>query len=217
MTVPSQIFMSAGDHAVDLAMQREMYWSMISRCKYYVLNQADTPLNHYGEPDDPISSPLYVADQVYANVAALLADTGQADGTRGYATAEVSYYVVADGTWVVDTGGPLYTLFETPEGYPSSIPIHIKLDPETEELDKYGYDRKRDALLYFSVPILEEVGLSPKVGDRVDFDFTHLGISIVEQFELHEVSPVDFQRQTEYSYTVVAAVDRTQKALTTGS
>jgi len=94
-----------------------------------------------------------------------------------------------------------------------SIPIHIKLNPEEEELNKYGYDRTRDAIAWFSKKILEDIGLSPKVGDRIDFTFqTELGATVVEHFEIHEISLEDFARQIGYAYQVTAAMDRTHKA-----
>lgn len=102
---------------------------------------------------------------------------------------------------------PVYTTVNPP------IPIHIKLDPEVEELNKYGYDRIRDAILWFSSKILRDRSIQPKVGDRVDFVYLdEAGQTVVDHLEIHEISPFDFVRQGAVPYQVNAAADRTQKA-----
>lgn len=87
-----------------------------------------------------------------------------------------------------------------------SIPIHIKLNPEQEYLEKYGYDRQRDAVLWFCQKILRDRGLaSPKNGDIVIFAFEdNSGETVAEYFEIQGSSPVDFQRQTFNSYQISA-------------
>ena len=97
------------------------------------------------------------------------------------------------------------------------MPVQIKLDPEEEELSKYGYDKQREAIIWFCSKILRDRGLSPKVGDRIDFRFNNeLGNEVVEHLIINEISPWDFQRQTTVPYQVTAAANRTHKAIIPG-
>ena len=93
-----------------------------------------------------------------------------------------------------------------------SIPIAIKLDPEEELLDRYGYDRTRDAICWFSRKIMDDLGINPKVGDRINFSYVvDTGSTVVEQLIINEVSPVDFQRQTKVAFNISAACNRTHR------
>lgn len=149
------LFVEDVDRETDEGMVEEMYYSMVQRHPYYVLDQ-EVALNLYGEPE----------------------------------------------------GEPSYRQI-TPD-----IPIQVKIDPEAEELNKYGYDRTRDALLSFSAKILRDSDLMPKVGDRLDYVFKDAnGSEVIEHLELHEVSAADFSRQTLVSYQMTAAADRTHKAM----
>lgn len=103
------------------------------------------------------------------------------------------------------TGDPQYTLV-TP-----AFPIQIKLAPEEELLTRFGYDRKRDAILWFATPILIAVGVKPKVGDRVHFVYyDSQGSTVVEDLILDTVHDWDFSRQTAIPYQVTATAERTQ-------
>ena len=122
-------------------------------------------------------------------------------------TAGTNIYGEPSGDPELAPIGPVYTLIEP------SFPFHIKLDPEAEDLSRYGYDRTRDCLASFSTQILRSINLEPKVGDRFDFVFNSpTGNQVVEHFEIHEISPVDFMRNTLVPATLVAAADRTHKA-----
>ena len=102
---------------------------------------------------------------------------------------------------------PFYTTVDPP------IPIHIKVDPEEEELARYGYDRTREAILWFSRKILTDRCLVPKVGDRVDFIYTvETGITVAEHLIINEISPMEFRAQTGYPFQISAAANRTHKA-----
>jgi len=95
---------------------------------------------------------------------------------------------------------------------PVELPMHIKLDPEEELLNKYGYDRVRDAVVWMSSKILRDLSLNPKVGDRIHFTYVDAaGSTILEQLEIHEASPFDFVRQAKVPYQVTYACDRTHK------
>lgn len=92
------------------------------------------------------------------------------------------------------------------------MPIHIKLDPEEEELIKYGYDRTREVVMWFSRKICYNLEIIPKVGDRVDFTFRNpLGGVVNEHFILNEFSSADYQRQLLDYYSFTAAGNRTHK------
>jgi hypothetical protein len=147
-------FNESVDHTTDLSILEELYYSMIGRHNYYVLDQAGTTLNIYGEPTN---------------------------------------------------AGPVY-------GAAVNFPFHIKLDPEQELLDKYGYSRTREAVCWFNTSILTDLSVTPKVGDRFDFAYTVRGQSVLEHFEILEISPWDFQRQTKVPYQITAAANRTHKA-----
>lgn len=100
-----------------------------------------------------------------------------------------------------------YSLLDPP------IPIFIQLEPEEELLDRYGYDRKREALAWFSSKILRDRGILPKVGDRLECEYSDpLGNTIVEHFIINEISPTEFFRQNRNPLQYAAAIDRTHKA-----
>ena len=87
-----------------------------------------------------------------------------------------------------------------------------KLDPEEEELNRYGYDRTREVIILMSRKILYDNNLQPKVGDRIDFTYRNaLGAVINEHLIINELSPVDFQRQLVDNYSFGAAGNRTHK------
>lgn len=92
------------------------------------------------------------------------------------------------------------------------IPILVKLDPEEEHLDRYGYSRTRDVIMWFSRKIVHDEGINPKVGDRVDFTYrAPNGDVINEHLIINEISPTDFQRQIIDYYMLSVAGDRTHK------
>lgn len=109
-------------------------------------------------------------------------------------------------------------IYGEPSGEPSYtrirplLPIHVKLDPEKAELDKYGYDRDREVLFFFCNKILRDRELKPKVGDRIDFLFTDVnGVTTVEHLIINQCSAEDFSRQQKVPYQMVAAGNRTHK------
>jgi len=92
------------------------------------------------------------------------------------------------------------------------MPMLIKLDPEVEELNKYGYDRTREVVIWFSRKILHDLSVDPKVGDRIDYTYrTAINAVVNEHFIINEISPTDFQRNLIDNYSVVAAGNRTHK------
>lgn len=92
------------------------------------------------------------------------------------------------------------------------LPMLIKLDPEEEELNKYGYDRTREFMIWFSRKICHDLGIVPKVGDRIDMTYRDpVGAIINEHIIINEISPVDFQRQLIDHYSILAAGNRTHK------
>lgn len=92
------------------------------------------------------------------------------------------------------------------------MPMFIKLDPEETILNKYGMDRRREALIWFSRKICHKLEVTPTIGDRVDFTYrTPSGAVINEHLIINEISPWDFQRQLIDHYSFVSAADRTHK------
>lgn len=58
---------------------------------------------------------------------------------------------------------------------PKTLPILVLHDPSKQRLEKYGIDEQRDLMLWYCVPVLDEVGLTPKtmtemIGSLVEFD-----------------------------------------------
>lgn len=92
------------------------------------------------------------------------------------------------------------------------MPMFIKLDPQETLLNKYGIDLRREAVIWFSRKICHDLGIEPKIGDRVDFTFrTAVGGVVNEHLIINEFSPWDFQRQLVDHYGFIAGADRTQK------
>lgn len=107
-------------------------------------------------------------------------------------------------------------LYGDPSGEPVydqtfEIPVQVKLDPEVEDLNKYGYDRTREAILWFSRKIMKDLSITPKVGDRLDYTYrTPTGEVVNEHLIINEISP-EFQRQSTQYYQLFAAANRTHK------
>lgn len=121
-------------------------------------------------------------------------------------------YYVLDRTATLNIYGepenePIYTSVS------HLFPFHIKLKPEEQELTRYGFDRTRDALIHFSSKIQRDRGVLPKIGDRFDFVWLNpLGQTVVDHFEILELSSHDFVRQVKVPYQLFGAASRTQKA-----
>lgn len=131
--------------------------------------------------------------------------------------AEFFWSTIARHTLLVVDQTVDKNIYGEPEAEPvytesDPFPIAIILDPDQETLDKFGYDTKREAIGVFCVPILTELDLEPKVGDRINFTFTDAdGDTTVEQFIVNESSPASFLRQHGYPYQMSVGLDRTQK------
>lgn len=90
------------------------------------------------------------------------------------------------------------------------MPMLVKLDPEETYLDKYGLDRKREAVIWFSRKICKDLNVLPKIGDRIDFTYrTPSGSVVNEHLILTQISPWDFQRQLVDHYNFIAGAERT--------
>lgn len=50
------------------------------------------------------------------------------------------------------------------------VPMRVILNPEKQLLKKFGQDNSRDALVEFSIAVMEELGINPKQGDRFRFN-----------------------------------------------
>lgn len=159
---------------------------MTDRCKV-----ADCIEQLFVDPRDALTDECMVAEMYYSHIARhKLYILDQAAGTDLYGDP-------------VDE--PRYTQIV-------ELPIHIKLDPEQEELNRYGYDRTREVILWFSRKILHDLDIVPKVGDRVDFTYrSPTGSIINEHIIINELSPVDFQRQLIDYYSMSGAGNRTHK------
>lgn len=136
---------------------------------------------------------------------------------------EMYFSMVGRHAWYQLDQEVLLNIYGEPEAEPvyvkviPDIPIQIKLDPEAEELNKYGYDRTREAVIWFCRKILRDRNLSPKDGDRIDFQFkTETGLTVIEHLIINEISPWDFQRQGSQFYQIQAAANRTHKAPVSG-
>lgn len=55
--------------------------------------------------------------------------------------------------------------------WPQLVPFLVKLRPTEKELDRWGIKEKRDAMLVLSIQLCEEIGLTPKIGDRFIYPY----------------------------------------------
>ncbi len=228
MATPALLFVDDVDKATDEGMVEELYWSMIARNDLFILNDSatlETGSDGATSSGGVFSSAgsTFLTNGVGMSVT-LEITSGDDAGTYDVLEVTSENDLVVDGSFSNQPETTLnfkiysLNLYGEPVVEPTytvvspQIPIHIKIDPEAEELEKYGYDRTRDAIIWFSAKILRDAGLSPKVGDRVNFTFTNeAGSTVLEQFEIHEASPVDFARQSKSHYHVGCAADRTHK------
>jgi hypothetical protein len=81
--------------------------------------------------------------------------------------------------FVIDQAGAplnLYGEMDEGQGEPSFtqfgvlVAMRVILEPERQLLKRWGITKPRDALVEHSIAHLEEIGLTPKIGDRFDFN-----------------------------------------------
>ncbi len=235
MTDPAfnQYFAHETDRVFDEKLVEEMYWSSIARNELLILNQGqnlETGSDGVTSSGGTFNSAGSTFETNGVGMSVTLVITSGSDAGSYSVKKVISETSLSiDGSFSNQPEATLdfeirsLNLYGEPVVEPSyvavspQIPIHIKLDPEVEELEKYGYDRKREAIIWFAAKILRDRSISVKVGDRVNFTFVNeIGATVVEQFEIHEISPVDFARQSKNHYHVSAAADRTHKAKRTG-
>lgn len=46
------------------------------------------------------------------------------------------------------------------------VPVMVKLQPTQKELDRWGIQERRDAMIVLSIRVCEDIELTPKIGDR---------------------------------------------------
>jgi len=95
---------------------------------------------------------------------------------------------------------PLNIYGEPAEGYPRSVstyytgvgtvPAYIKLNPEKQILIKYGIDKPRDILIVFCKTLMDASGISPKIGDRIEFKD--------QEYHITSLQPESFIGNTQY-------------------
>lgn len=185
-----QQFSGEVDFELIRRIDREAHWHLFTPRPWWVLDQL-TPgdRNIYGEPklltrctgvDGATSLPAIRTltsagtDFVALGIRTLdnLIITSGADA-GSYSLVQVHQHVLTvDRDWPVGslTGQAFavrgithkYIPFGTP------VPFYVKIDPPKDILSKYGMDTPRDALFVMSIPLVEDLGLNPKIGDRFD-------------------------------------------------
>lgn len=99
---------------------------------------------------------------------------------------------------------------------PVEMPVHVKLNPDQKLLNRYGFDHPQDAIIVFSLKVLETLGINPKdilkgpkIGDRVDF---YIRDSFQMQFELREVREWDFWGNSKAPLHLVCVAQKMTEA-----
>jgi len=185
-----QQFSGEVDFELTRRIDREAHWHLFTPRPWWVLDQL-TPAdrNLYGE--SKLLTRCTGADGVTslpANRTLTSAGTDfQALGVRtldnlllpsgadagSYSLVQVTQHgLKVDRNWPVGSltaqaftvRGPSHKY--TPFGV--HVPFYVKLDPPKDLLSKYGMDTPRDALFVMSIPLLDDLGLVPKIGDRFD-------------------------------------------------
>jgi len=104
---------------------------------------------------------------------------------------------------------------------PVVMPIYVKLSMNEDELNRFGADSPRDALVVFSVAVLIDLGIDysnplqgPKIGDVVDY-ITHdpNGHESREQWRINNTSTWDYWGNTQVPLHIVCTVSRKFEAL----
>lgn len=83
------------------------------------------------------------------------------------------------------------------------VPLNVTLEPEADDLSRFGLDTEADALVTTSIKIAEEMGLFPKIGDRFDFNEW--------QFEIKTVKPGSFFANSKSDTEWLMTADRTHR------
>ena len=148
-------------------------------------------------------------DQLFVDPRDVLTDETMVEEMYYSTFARHPYYVLdqSDG---VDLYGdasaePVYSV-------KVDMPMLVRLDPEEQLLSKYGIDKKRAAIIWFSRKICHDLGVMPKIGDRIDFAYrTAAGSLVNEHLILNAPSAKDFQRQLIDHYSYIAPAERTHR------
>lgn len=114
MPVLTQLYNDVRISNVTKSYDKILFEKTMARYPWYVINQAGKPLNAYGEVEEGLGEPVFLA--------------------------------------------------------PVQVAMRVILEPEKQTLERYGIQNPRDALVEHSLAHLVEIGLTPKIGDRFNFN-----------------------------------------------
>jgi hypothetical protein len=162
----------------------------------WLVNNDQINLNIYGEPGQPITgtdgvtsvaatrrftsaSADFVAAGLIASDIVEIQDPADNQGDNGrYAIATVvsAHILTISQDWPVGSrSGLVFNIHLQKERYtelPQRIPFILKLEPTKKTLDKWGIQEQRDAMVILSTKLCDDVGLTPKIGDRFVHDYS---------------------------------------------
>ena len=114
--------------------------------------------------------------------------------------ARYPYWVLTQGStnqygeMAEGAGEPQFTAFS------QTVCMRVILNPEKQLLKKWGQDNPRDAMVEFSIAINNSIGLTPKQGDRFDYNN--------EQYELEGAGKEAFWGNTKIPVRIVVFADK---------
>lgn len=161
----------------------------------WLINNQSIQLNIYGEPGTSISgtdgatstpslreftslSSNFVSSGVMVgDILEIFTESIKDAENRRYQIDSVqnSTKIVVNRNWPIGSQSNLkfsvILLNERYSEFKQLVPFYCKLQPPVEELNKYGIQEKRDALVIISIEVCDKIGLSPKIGDRFVYQY----------------------------------------------
>lgn len=177
----------------------------------WLVNDSSIELNIYGEPGMPVSgtdgitsipatrrltsalSTFTTSGVAASDILEVAEDTCDYGDNGRYQISSVvdEHTIVISENWPTGslTGLKFFIHFlkERYTEFPQLIPFLVKLDPPQDELDKWGIKETRDALIVMSIELCEQLGITPKIGDR----FIHPYGARDVHYEVKEIKEVD--------------------------
>jgi hypothetical protein len=200
--------------------------------RQWLVHNQGIDVNLYGEPGDPIvgsdgvTSALAVrrltsaaSDFVTEGVVAgslLEINTPSCNDNGRYLISQVIdlHTLLISQNWPVggNSGLIFRVLFahEKYTAYAQLIPFQLRLDPSDKILKKYGLEQKDkavDAMFKMSIMVCEEYGLTPKVGDRFNYNYG----TVVQQYEVLSIIKRDQLADTGIPLHYIGVATKTRE------
>jgi hypothetical protein len=227
-------FSSAQDAAIIKKMDEEHFRLYYTGRVWLVSNDA-LSRNIYSEPGNPIigtdgatsvpanriftsATANFVTSKVIANSVLEIQDTDIEDNGRYLVISIIDLHnLVVDRNWPIGSStGLSFKVLLMDEQYTrfsQLVPFHLKLDPSDYVLKKWGIEQKDkniDAIFKMSILLCQDMGLTPKIGDR----FNNVYGANTQQYEVMSIIERDQVADSGIPIHYMGTASRTREIYT---